>query len=60
MVQVEIIEASNEQDFVNDINYFLEQLDDHLLIDIKYNYQSLRNNTNFSSKYSALIIYRVQ
>ncbi len=60
MVQVEIIEASNEQDLVNDINYFLEQLDDHLLIDIKYNYQSLRNNTNFYNKYSALIIYRVQ
>ena len=60
MVQVEIIVASNEQDFVNDINYFLEQLDDHLLIDIKYNYQSLRNNTNLYNKYSALIIYRVQ
>lgn len=60
MVQVEIIEASNEQDFVNDINYFLEQLDDHLLIDIKYNYQSSRNNTNLYNKYSALIIYRVQ
>ena len=36
MIQIEIIEKETEQELVNDVNYFLEQLENHLFVDIKY------------------------
>lgn len=59
MIQVEVIESSNEEDFVNDVNYFLEQLENHLFIDIKYSF-SMINNDEKSQRYTALIIYKIE
>ena len=40
MIQIEIIEKDTEQDLVNDVNYFLEQLENHLFVDIFYKYDT--------------------
>lgn len=60
MIQVEIIESINEIDFVEDINYFLQQLENHLFIDIKYSTSIINKENNNHVKYTALIIYRVE
>ncbi len=36
MIQVDIIQNSDEKKFIEDINYFLEKLSNHQVIDIKY------------------------
>ena len=59
MVQIEIIENFNEMQLVNDVNYFLEQLEEHLFIDIRYSSFLVKENDVFKTKYSVLIIYRV-
>ena len=59
MVQIEIIENYNEMQLVNDVNYFLEQLEEHLFIDIRYSSFLVKENDVFKTKYSVLIIYRV-
>ena len=60
MIQVEIIEAISESELVNDINYFLEQLENHLYIDIKYSPIVINDSKNKVIKYTALIIYRIE
>ena len=56
MIQVEIIEARKEKKFIEDLNYFLERLLTHQLIDIKYQVSMFENNVI----YTALIIYKVE
>ena len=56
MVQVEIIEGFIEKEFVEDLNFFLEKLSTHQLIDIKFNTYKEENN----SVYRALIIYQME
>lgn len=56
MIQVEIIEGIKENDFVEDLNFFLEKLSTHQLIDIKFNTYKDENN----SIYRALIIYQME
>ncbi len=59
MIQVEIIKSHDENQLVSDINYFLQQLEEHLYIDIKYS-SFLVNKEDNTYLYSALIIYRVE
>lgn len=56
MIQIEIFKNSDENILVDDINYFLEQLEEHLFIDIKYS-SVIINEDN--ALYSAIVIYRV-
>lgn len=59
MIQVEIFQNESETNLINDINYFLEQLEEHLYIDIKYS--SFFSPTSESKIiYTAMIIYKVQ
>lgn len=60
MIQIEIIEKDTEQELVNDVNYFLEQLENHLFIDIKYSFNLCSNNKGIRKIYTAMIIYRVE
>ncbi len=53
MIQSEIISESSEEEFVESINYFLERLQEHQLIDIKFQILS-------DEKYVALILYKVE
>lgn len=53
MIQIEIIENIKEKDFVDDVNYFLEKLNNHQLVDIKFN----SFDKDDISIYRALIIY---
>lgn len=59
MIQIEIINSKDENNLVLDVNYFLEQLEEHLFIDIKYS-SFLVDKENNLYTYSALIIYRVE
>lgn len=59
MIQIEIIENSNEEQLINDANYFLEQLEEHLFIDIRYSSFFVKEDGITNIRYSVLIIYRV-
>ena len=56
MIQTEIIYTNNENSFIEDLNYFLEKLQYHQLIDIKFN--SFLNLDNMI--FQALIIYKTE
>ena len=56
MIQVEIIENKLEKSFVEDLNYFLERLSSHQLIDIKF-HTSVNDSCII---YHALIIYKTE
>ena len=60
MIQIEIIEKDTEQYLVNDVNYFLEQLENHLFVDIKYSTNMIHFNHEIIKNYTALIIYKVE
>lgn len=60
MVQIEIIEKGSEQELVEDVNYFLSQLEEHLFIDIRYSSFFSGENILMPVRYSALILYRVE
>ena len=59
MIQVEIIENYDLSILVEDINCFLEELDDYHFVDIKYSSFYTAENAVKSIKYSVLIIYKV-
>ena len=59
MIQIEIIESYREASLVKECNYFLEQLEEHLFVDIRFSSFLVRNKDEILTKYSVLIIYRV-
>lgn len=60
MIQVEIIEGFDGNQLVNDVNYFLEQLEEHLFIDVRYSSFFVQEKGMPRIRYSALILYRVE
>lgn len=56
MIQSEIINGTDEKTFIEDLNYFLDKLEDHQFIDIKFR-SNLYKNKLF---YQALIIYKTE
>ena len=42
------------------VNYFLEQLENHLFVDIKYSTNIIHFNHEIIKNYTALIIYKVE
>lgn len=56
MIQVELFQKNKEDELIEDVNYFLDQLQDHLFIDIKFN--SIISHDH-KLIYQALVIYKV-
>ncbi len=52
MIQSEIIVGSSKEELVENLNYFLERLNEHQLYDVKV--------MNEENEYSVLILYRVE
>lgn len=59
MIQIEIIESYSEASLVKECNYFLEQLEEHLFVDIRFSSFLVDDEDGFKTKYCVLIIYRV-
>ena len=57
MLQVEIIEDNNEEQFVYKLNYFLSKIDECLVKEIKYSSFILQETKEVY--YNALIIYLI-
>ncbi len=55
MIQIETITNEKEDEFVSDINYFLEKMQEYQFVDIKYQIKSDKEHL----LYSAMIIYKV-
>ncbi len=55
MIQIETITNEKEDEFVADINYFLEKMQEYQFVDIKYQIKSDKEHL----LYSAMIIYKV-
>ena len=59
MIQIEIIESYSEASLVKQCNYFLEQLEEHLFVDIRFSSFFVHDDGEILTKYCVLIIYRV-
>ena len=59
MIQIEIIESYSESSLVKETNYFLEQLEEHLFVDIRFSSFLVNDENGYNTKYCVLIIYRV-
>lgn len=60
MVRVEAFDEENEVDLAESLNYFLRNLPEEALIDIKYaisNFLTRENEQVYT--YSALVVYRI-
>lgn len=58
MLQIEIISDFDEDVLVEKVNYFLKQIDECLIQDIKYSQSVFSSNKEYRFLYSILIIYR--
>ncbi len=61
LIQVRVIDEEHEQDLEDSVNDFLDDLDPHNFIDIKYSINAFLSSTGEQIYcYSALIVYRVE
>ena len=60
MLQVETFKSLNEDDLTNQINYFLKQIDENMIKDIKFSSFAFSYENEYVIGYSALIIYYVR
>ncbi|MDY3890827.1 MAG: sporulation protein Cse60 [Bacilli bacterium] len=58
MLQIEIISDFDEDELVEKVNYFLKQIDECLIQDIKYSQSVFHSSKENVFLYSVLIIYR--
>lgn len=60
MIQVKLFDTEHEKDLEVEMNHFLEDLNEHQLLDIKYNVAAMPEEDNEDQIYcfSAMIIYR--
>lgn len=59
MIQIEIIENYDLSLLIDDVNYFLEELEEYQFIDIKYSSFYTGENAINNIKYTVMIIYKV-
>jgi len=59
MIQIEIIENYDLSLLIDDVNYFLEELEEYHFIDIKYSSFYTGENAINNIKYTVMIIYKV-
>lgn len=60
MLTVEIFHSDNEKDLTDSINYFLSQLEEHLVKDIKFSSFATQKGEEVVIIYTALIMYLVR
>ena len=58
MLQIEIISDFDEDELVEKVNYFLKQIDECLIQDIKYSQYVFHSSKENVFLHSVLIIYR--
>lgn len=58
MLQIEIISDFDEDELVEKVNYFLKQIDECLIQDIKYSQSVFHSSNENVFLHSVLIIYR--
>jgi len=59
MIQVKLFDTEHEQDLELEMNQFLEDLDEHQLLDIKYNVAAMSEDVEDQIYcFSAMVIYR--
>lgn len=58
MLQIEIISDFDEDELVEKVNYFLKQIDECLILDIKYSQSVFHSSKENVFLHSVLIIYR--
>ncbi len=58
MIQVKVFDEEHEKDLEDNVNEFLETIDEEDLIDIKYQLSTLYDYKEQIYCYSALIIYK--
>ena len=58
MLQIEIISDFDEDELVEKVNYFLKQIDECLIQDIKYSQSVFHSSKESVFLHSVLIIYR--
>ncbi|WP_338472032.1 sporulation protein Cse60 [Niallia sp. XMNu-256] len=60
MIKVKLFDTEHEKDLEVEINYFLEDLEEHQLVDIKYNVAAMPEEDDDEQIYcfSAMVIYR--
>lgn len=56
MIQSEIILNNDENAFVDELNYFLEKLGNHQLVDVKFSVQFVDSRL----LYQALVLYEME
>ncbi|MDD6302775.1 MAG: sporulation protein Cse60 [Bacillales bacterium] len=59
MTRVEIFSSNKEDDITMQVNYYLKQLDDNLIKDIKYSSFAFFDGKEVNYLYSVLIVYIV-
>lgn len=60
MLHVETFSAYNEDDLTKQMNYFLKQIDENMIKDIKFSSFAFSNEKEEKIIYSAMIIYYVR
>ena len=60
MLHVETFKAYSEDDLSNQINYFLKQIDENMIKEIKFSSFAFSNEKEYQIIYTALIIYYVR
>ena len=60
MLHVETFKAYSEESLTNQINYFLKQIDENMIKDIKFSSFAFSNDKDLFIVYTALIVYYVR
>ncbi|EIJ79319.1 YteV [Bacillus methanolicus PB1] len=59
MIQVKLFDEEHEADLEIEMNSFLEQLDEHKIVDIKYNIAAIKEDEEEQIYcFTAMVIYR--
>ena len=60
MLHVETFKSYSEEDLTIQINYFLKQIDENMIKDIKFSSFAFSNENKMVIVYTALIVYYVR
>ena len=60
MLHVETFSAYSENELTNQLNYFLKQIDENMIKDIKFSSFAFSNDKDLIIVYTALIVYYVR
>lgn len=58
-MQIKVFDCTHEKDLEEEVNDFLDTLDDEQIVDIKYQVSSFYDNREQIYIFSAMIIFRI-